>query len=141
MAREVLLHAEEQPLPGLRRLRALGRERRVARRFRRRREVALLLVFFEHHQSHVHHEALARLDEERTSRRRQSRARAVTYPNSVFSGIELKNPAAQPASLLPKAFERNHTPIISPTMRSGASLVTALRPTGLMHSSPSSEMK
>src|SRR3954462_13811510 len=66
---------------------------------------------------------------------------SVTYPNSVFNGIALKKPAAQPASLLPNAFERNHTPIISPTIRSGASLVTALRPTGLTHSSPSSEMK
>src|SRR3982751_7134702 len=66
---------------------------------------------------------------------------SVTYPNSVFNGIELKKPAAHPASLLPNAFERNHTPIIRPTMRSGASFVTALRPTGLMHSSPSSETK
>ena len=40
-------------------------------------------------------------------------------------------PAAHPASLLPNAFDRNQTPIISPTMRAGDSLVTALRPTGL----------
>src|SRR5262245_12946368 len=65
----------------------------------------------------------------------------VTYPNRVLSGIELKNPAVHPASLLPSALDRNQTPIISPTMRTGASLVTALRPIGLMHSSPSSETK
>ena len=57
------------------------------------------------------------------------------------SGIVLMKPAAQPASLLPNAFDRNQTPIISPRMRTGASLVTALRPTGLRHSSPSSEMR
>ena len=51
--------------------------------------------------------------------------------NSVSSGIELKNPADHPASLLPNAFERNQTPIIKPTMRAGDTLVTALSPTGL----------
>src|ERR1051326_5958087 len=65
----------------------------------------------------------------------------VTTRNKSCSGTVLKKPAAQPASLLPNAFDRNHTPIISPTMRRGASLVTALRPIGLTHSSPSSEMK
>src|SRR5690349_12087884 len=32
--------------------------------------------------------------------------------------------------------ERNHTPIMRPATRAGASLVKALRPTGLRHSSP-----
>src|SRR5260370_42268399 len=32
--------------------------------------------------------------------------------------------------------DRNHTPIISPATRAGASLVKALKPTGLRHSSP-----
>ena len=39
--------------------------------------------------------------------------------NSCWSGIALKKPAAHPASLLPNAFDRNQTPIITPTMRSG----------------------
>src|SRR5262249_38413546 len=37
--------------------------------------------------------------------------------------------------------DRNQTPIISPRIRAGASLVTTLRPTGLTQSSPSSETK
>ena len=37
---------------------------------------------------------------------------------------------------LPTDVARNQTPIISPPMRAGASLVIALRPTGLRHSSP-----
>src|SRR5215471_1425027 len=65
----------------------------------------------------------------------------ATFPNSRLSGIELMNPAVVPAILLPSAFDRNQTPIIRPTIRAGASLVTALRPTGLRHSSPSTEMK
>src|SRR5262245_17049110 len=60
----------------------------------------------------------------------------ATQPNSVGSGIELKKPAANPASLFPTALARNHTPIIKPTIRIGASLVTTLRPTGLKHISP-----
>ena len=34
------------------------------------------------------------------------------------------------------AIERNHTPIIAPTILGGASFVTIERPTGLKHSSP-----
>src|SRR2546422_10997531 len=34
------------------------------------------------------------------------------------------------------AIERNHTPIIAPTILGGASFVTMERPTGLKHSSP-----
>jgi hypothetical protein len=64
---------------------------------------------------------------------------AVTVPNKVTSGVVLKNPAAQPASLLPNAFDRNHTPIIIPTILRGASFVTALSPTGLRQSSPNSD--
>src|SRR5262249_50646260 len=47
----------------------------------------------------------------------------------------------QPAILFPTAADRNHTPIIKPRIRAGASLVTTLRPTGLRLSSPSSSMK
>ena len=44
--------------------------------------------------------------------------------------------ARQPAAMkLPTDAPRNHTPIIEPTTRAGASLVIALRPTGLRHSS------
>src|SRR5438094_8347110 len=64
----------------------------------------------------------------------------ATSANSVRSGTVLKNPAAHPESLFPNAFDRIQTPIITPTMRGGDSLVTALRPTGYRHSSPSSEM-
>src|SRR5678816_552312 len=66
---------------------------------------------------------------------------AATYPKSVANGIVLKNPAVQPASLFPTAVDRNHTPIINPRIRAGASLVTTLNPTGLRLSSPSSSMK
>ena len=59
---------------------------------------------------------------------RGDEGQAATAPNSVGSGVVLKKPAAQPASLLPSAFERNQTPIIRPTMRTGASFVTTLRP-------------
>jgi hypothetical protein len=62
----------------------------------------------------------------------------VTTLKSVSSGVVLKNPAAHPATLLPNAFDKNQTPIIMPTMRAGATLVTALMPTGLRHSSPNS---
>src|SRR4051812_30325 len=64
----------------------------------------------------------------------------VTSRKRSWRGIVLKNPAAHPASLLPNAFDRNHTPIIRPTMRTGDSFVTTLRPTGLTHNSPSSEI-
>ena len=37
---------------------------------------------------------------------------------------------------LPTEVARNHTPIIRPAIRTGASFVIALRPTGLRHSSP-----
>src|SRR5205823_3894021 len=66
---------------------------------------------------------------------------AAVTPNRVGSGVVLINPADQPASLLPRAFERKNTPIISPTTCFGASLVTTDSPTGLRHSSPSSSMK
>src|SRR4051794_1554873 len=64
----------------------------------------------------------------------------ATSLNSWRSGIVLKKPAAHPASLLPNEFDSSHTPIIKPTMRGGDSLVTALRPTGYRHNSPSSEI-
>src|SRR5438105_1159833 len=66
---------------------------------------------------------------------------AAVTPNSVGSGVVLMNPADQPASLLPRAFERKNTPIMSPTIRAGASLVTTDSPTGQRHTSPSSSMK
>ena len=59
----------------------------------------------------------------------------------VVSGILLMNPAAHPASLFPAALDRNHTPIIRPTTRVGASFVTTESPTGLRLNSPSSSMK
>src|SRR5207249_12305733 len=66
---------------------------------------------------------------------------AAVTPNRVGSGVVLMNPADQPASLLPSAFERKNTPIMRPTTCFGASLVTTDSPTGLRHSSPSSSMK
>ena len=42
-----------------------------------------------------------------------------------------------PAMKLPIEIDKNHTPIINPTMRAGASFVTVLKPTGLKHNSPS----
>ena len=86
--------------------------------------------------SRVAHQTPAWLDQREHHRGRRRSATTVTMAKSVLSGIVLKKPAAQPASLLPTEFERNQTPIIRPTMRTGASLVTALRPTGLRHSSP-----
>ena len=61
----------------------------------------------------------------------------ATVPNSVGSGIELYSDAAFPASQLPMLVERNQMPIMNPAARSGASLVIALKPTGLRHNSPS----
>jgi len=61
---------------------------------------------------------------------------SATAPKSRGSGRRSKNPPANPASLLPVAIERNHTPIMAPAIRRGASFVTIERPTGLIHSSP-----
>ena len=61
---------------------------------------------------------------------------SATVPNSVGSGSRSKNPPANPASLFPVAIDKNHTPIIEPTIRLGASFVTVERPTGLRHNSP-----
>src|SRR5437870_3417046 len=60
----------------------------------------------------------------------------ATAPKSIGSGNVSKNPATQPPILFPNAVARNHTPIMSPTIRGGASLVTTDSPTGLRHSSP-----
>jgi len=65
----------------------------------------------------------------------------ATVPKSVGKGIVLKKPAAQPAMMSPTATDKNQTPIIKPTIRTGASLVTTLKPTGLMESSPISTTK
>src|SRR5579859_1573630 len=135
----MFLHAEEEPFVRLL-LRALDRERGVARRLRRRGEVAFLLVLFENHYSTPLISFLIGPTSTNMTPLAISRT-TVTSQKSVCSGTVLKKPAAQPASLLPNALDRNHTPIIRPTMRSGASLVTALSPIGLTHSSPSSEMK
>ena len=51
-------------------------------------------------------------------------------PKSSESGIDVKNPAVHPASLLPSAPAKNHTPIIIPTIFTGASFVNTDRPTG-----------
>src|SRR5216110_1064750 len=65
---------------------------------------------------------------------------AAVTPNSCASGIEPKKPAVQPASRFPSQFDRKKTPIMRLTMRVGASFVTALKPTGLRHSSPISSI-
>src|SRR5262245_29418339 len=60
---------------------------------------------------------------------RTSPAPSVTpaiQPNSTGSGTVSLRPAANPASLLPAPIDRNQTPIIRPTTRCGASLVTTL---------------
>src|SRR2546422_3517709 len=59
---------------------------------------------------------------------------AAVTPNSCASGIELKNPAVQPASRFPSQFDKKNTPIMRLTILVGASLVTALKPTGLRRS-------
>src|ERR1700674_4016201 len=55
----------------------------------------------------------------------------ATAPNSVGIGMETDMDSALPASQLPILVERNQIPIINPAARSGASLLIALRPTGL----------
>src|ERR1700693_4544188 len=55
---------------------------------------------------------------------------------SAVSDPDWKKPATQPAAKLPRAIEANQTPIMNPTMRAGASLVTVESPTGERHSSP-----
>src|SRR2546421_6705813 len=67
-------------------------------------------------------------------------ATAAVAPNKVGSGIELKNPAVQPASRFPSQFDKKNTPIMRLTILVGASLVTALKPTGLRQSSPISSI-
>src|SRR2546422_1240413 len=52
---------------------------------------------------------------------------AAVTPNSCASGIELKNPAVQPASRFPSQFDKKNTPIMRLTILVGASLVTALK--------------
>src|SRR3989441_12170462 len=65
---------------------------------------------------------------------------AAVTPTSCASGIELKNPAVQPASRFPSQFDKKNTPIMRLTILVGASLVTALKPTGLRQSSPISSI-
>ena len=57
-------------------------------------------------------------------------------PKSVGSGTELYIEAAFPASQLPMLLVRNQIPMMNPAARAGASLVMALKPTGLRHNSP-----
>ena len=120
VAGEMLLHAEEAAL----RRPSPSRARSATRRDRRHGsgvEVKLrFCLYFSRTTASVRrlaHQPSARLDEREHDRRPQSTSTTVTIVKSVLSGIVLKKPAAQPASLLPKAFERNQTPIIRPTMR------------------------
>src|SRR4030095_9147264 len=61
---------------------------------------------------------------------------AATAPKSSGSGIEPYSADRRPPMKLPTEIPRYHRPIISPVTRAGASLVTALMPTGLSDSSP-----
>src|SRR5262249_54075524 len=61
---------------------------------------------------------------------------APTYPKSLSSGIARKKDASRPPRKFPTEMERKNTPIVIPAIRLGASLVMALNPTGLKHSSP-----
>ena len=96
----------------------------VAGRFRRLREVALLLVLVERHGSAValleSPSGADRPDEHEHDERGADEHRRH-HGNSVANGIVSMSPAIQPASLLPNESDRNHTPIIRPTMRGGAS--------------------
>ena len=65
-----------------------------------------------------------------------SPAEYVAMPGFLSSASRLKSPAISPAIKLPSEAARNHVPIICPTKRFGASLVTELNPTGLRQSSP-----
>src|SRR6195256_5604421 len=59
-----------------------------------------------------------------------------TAPKIFGSGNVSNSPATFPPTKLPSESERNQTPIIEPTSRVGASLVTVERPTGLRLNSP-----
>ena len=66
---------------------------------------------------------------------------AAITPKSVTSGAELMNRVDQPASQLPRAFDRKNAPSNRLTSRTGATFVTNDKPTGLKHSSPNSWMR
>src|SRR4051812_45921912 len=87
-------------------------------------EIAFAFVFFERHYRTPSIMRLTGLTSANTIADVTNRMIATSL-NSCRSGIVLKNPAAHPASLLPKAFDSSHTPIIKPTIRGGDSLVTA----------------
>src|SRR5215210_2279954 len=61
---------------------------------------------------------------------------ANTAPKSCGSGSFSNCPATRPAIRLPSAIDMNQMPIICPTLRCGASLVTVESPTGDRQSSP-----
>src|SRR5947209_1879614 len=60
----------------------------------------------------------------------------ATHPNRLGRGMDSKRDPAFPASQFPMLDARNQMPMMKPTARCGASLVMALRPTGLRQSSP-----
>ena len=62
--------------------------------------------------------------------------KAALAPNRLGSGTELYIEAALPASQFPMLLVRNQIPMMNPAARAGASLVMALKPTGLRHNSP-----
>ena len=64
-------------------------------------------------------------------------AASATHQNwlDIWPGLVL-SPAISPAMRLPSAVAMNHSPMICPTIRAGASFVIELSPTGLTHSSP-----
>src|SRR5581483_7465019 len=62
-------------------------------------------------------------------------------PKSFGRGTVSYREPAFPAIQFPMLEARNHIPITNPTARAGASLVMALRPTGLRHISPTTLRK
>src|SRR5204862_8300540 len=56
-------------------------------------------------------------------------------PGISWTASALNSPAIRPATKFPSDNDRNQMPIICPTSRRGASLVTELKPTGLRQSS------
>ena len=62
----------------------------------------------------------------------------ATSPNNVGIDMFTDNATAFPASQLPMLMERNQIAIMNPAARSGASLLVAPKPMGLIrHNSPS----
>src|SRR6478672_5398777 len=97
----------------------------VTRRFWRLLEVALLLVVLERHGYFASPVSLETGLMSSAMTMLAATSTPVVQPKSVSNGMDDMKPAIQPASLLPNEIDRNHTPIIKPTMRGGDSLLTA----------------